>query len=258
MTNKRLPEKSNLPKAGTSTPIGRLTKGSATQWFYWLPAIALLIMVWDTGDLFARVNIYKTFLLFVCVSLLFIFVDVFFQQKREEIAPTPVGWLLLLSLPILATLPGLMLHGSGYNYLLEHEVSIHLMYMMWAAYIVRCVKDIDALEKLMMVAGITVIYAVLEGVAQDTGRPKSTFGNTNLYANYLILFLPVLMMLWLPVNLQQDARHRFQWQDIGRKQYYFLLVFLVGLFGLWQTETRAALAGFAGCANCAVSVSAIP
>ncbi|MBT4329849.1 MAG: hypothetical protein HOD58_07980 [Gammaproteobacteria bacterium] len=245
MTNKRLPEKSNLPKAGTSTPIGRLTKGSATQWFYWLPAIALLIMVWDTGDLFARVNIYKTFLLFVCVSLLFIFVDVFFQQKREEIAPTPVGWLLLLSLPILATLPGLMLHGSGYNYLLEHEVSIHLMYMMWAAYIVRCVKDIDALEKLMMVAGITVIYAVLEGVAQDTGRPKSTFGNTNLYANYLILFLPVLMMLWLPVNLQQDARHRFQWQDIGRKQYYFLLVFLVGLFGLWQTETRAALAGFA-------------
>jgi len=241
-------------KLGT-TPIhqggvGAITPRDPAPWSYLIPAAIFVIMVWDSGDFFARVNIYKTFLLFVSVSLLFLFVDLLLrlrnQQRGIEVVSPPMGWLLFLSLPFIATLPGLLLHGGGYNYLLEHELSIHLMFMMWLTYLIRCVKNMDALEKLMMVVGLTILYVVVEGAAQGVARPKSTFGNTNLYANYLILFLPLLLLLWLPLNLEQSKARLLQWQKMDAKQYYFLLIFLVGLFGLWQTQTRAAVAGFAG------------
>ena len=219
-------------------------------WLYLLPAMVFMVMTWDSGELFARVNIYKTFLLFVSVSLLYLFVDVLFRlrnrQKGIDIAALPMGWLLFLSLPFIATLPGLLLHGGEYNHLLGHELTNHLMFMMWVGYLMLCVRGSDALEKLMIVVAVSVLYVVLEGAAGDTGRPKSTFGNTNLYANYLILFLPLLLLLGLPLNLKQSGKQLFQWKEQSGKGYFFLLVFFVGFWGLWQTQTRAAVAGFGG------------
>lgn len=219
-------------------------------WLYWMPALVFVVMSWDSGDLFARVNIYKTFLLFVSVTLLFLFVDLVLRtyqnDKNVSIQLPPMGWLLMLSLPIIATFPGLLIHGGEYNWLINHEISIHLMYMLWIAYLLRTVGSAEALEKMMLVVGGVIIYVVWIGLEQHGGYSKSTFGNKNLYANFLLVLLPVVLLLLLQPNLKGNAQQRFDWKSWNGKRLFFLLVFLVGVVGLWRTETRAAIAGFSG------------
>jgi len=223
--------------------VDHCTLKKILKYSYFLPALAVFLVASSYGDFFARVNIQKTFLLFLVTSFLFLVVPIFRHYRHEDSAPSCLSWrwVLFLSLPILATLPGIYLHGGTLNYLMNHELAIHIVYMVWLTCCLSCLCDGGDISKMFSVIGLVVIYVVLMGFGQNMDRPPSTFGNPNLFANFLITLLPIYLLMAMPINLQ-EGRWTLSKNELNMHSLYFVLIAIVGFIGLWQTQARAAVA----------------
>jgi len=222
---------------------------------YLLPAAAFLVMIANGYGLFANGYIYKTFLLYVLVMLLYLLVEWWLKpQMRKQgvgVGSTSWKWILFLSLPLLGTFPGLFISGGEVNYNLGHEVAIHIGYMFWFSYLVWSLQDESGVEKFLYIVGGGAIYLVIVGFLgiDITGADpqlvqRSTFGGKNLYSNFLITWIPLFLLLSLPVRLQGEKG--IELESWSKENTYFMVVLLFALAGLFQAQARSAMVGLLG------------
>jgi hypothetical protein len=108
-------------------------------------------MVANGHAIFANSNSYKTFLLSISVLIFYILVEWWLNPvlRRDKIELNLPSWKLitLLSLPILGTLPGLLITGGSLNLNIKHEIAIHIGYMLWLSYLFWSLKDNEGKKK---------------------------------------------------------------------------------------------------------------
>ena len=219
---------------------------------YLIPGFFFLLMIANGYGPFSNSNNYKTFLLYLSVGLLYIFVEWWFRPELDKqninIVAPPWKWVLLLSVPIIGTAPGFFISGGGVNNNLEHELSIHIGYMLWLIYLVWLLRKEGEVEKFLYVVGGATIYIVLSAIigVDITGVnnfiiDKSTFGNKNFYSNFLILWLPLLLMMALPLHLGRGQK--IGWGGWNKENSYFSVVSVFAVIGLYEAQTRSAIVG---------------
>jgi O-antigen ligase len=212
-------------------------------------------MVANGHAIFANSNSYKTFLLSISVLIFYILVEWWLNPvlRRDKIELNLPSWKLitLLSLPILGTLPGLLITGGSLNLNIKHEIAIHIGYMLWLSYLFWSLKDNEELNRFLYIVGAVMIYLVLVGLlGVDIGGVDSqllaeaTFGNKNLYSNFLILWAPLLLLMALPVRL--GGNKGVELGEWSRENSYFMVVLLFVVVGLVQAQTRSAIVGVSG------------
>ena len=232
-----------------------ITSRKITTKLYLLPGFFFLLMVANGHAIFANSNSYKTFLLSISVLIFYILVEWWLNPvlRRDKIELNLPSWKLitLLSLPILGTLPGLLITGGSLNLNIKHEIAIHIGYMLWLSYLFWSLKDNEELNRFLYIVGAVMIYLVLVGLlGVDIGGVDSqllaeaTFGNKNLYSNFLILWAPLLLLMALPVRL--GGNKGVELGEWSRENSYFMVVLLFVVVGLVQAQTRSAIVGVSG------------
>lgn len=205
--------------------------------------------------MFYQVNSFKIFLIAVGVTLMALWHDLIVPKTVGKRIP----WkqLLIISIPLLATLPGYFWSQGFYNYNFRYEFVSNLVLVLWVAYLYRSVQEDKDLHPFLFLIGVTIIYAggwaILEkfGIhplkwgAIPEARPKSTFGNVNYFAGFLVVLIPMFFMLALP-----DKKPEFKGKDALRSLFskanvFYLAVFLFAGTSLLFSSTRAAMAATA-------------
>jgi len=213
------------------------------------PSVLFFIMAVSVGMEWSHSsNIHKTALVYVSVTLVF-FVSILLMRWKET---PPIcwkwgGWLLL---PLVSLIPGYYISGGEVNYALRHEVAVHLSLVLWLVCFVYILSDESGIKKFLYFLSGAIVYVVFVGVSgvdlfsNDVNvLQKSTFGNQNLFSNFLILFLPLILLMGVPIF---ESGKVLDWSKFGIKNSWFLLVFIVGVMGLVKAETRSAVVGFVG------------
>ena len=221
---------------------------------YLIPASLFILMIANGFGVFNDSNIYKTSLLYLSVVILYVLIEWYlipnFIKNNITVNRLPYVLILLLTIPMIATVPGLLISGGDVNYNIKHEMTIHAAYMFWVSYLVWSLRDRQGVEKFLYVVGGAIIYLVLVGfIGMDiTGRDglitNSTFGNKNYYSNFLILWMPLIFLMVLPLNLGKDRV--VEWSTWRRKNSYFAVVFIFAVAGMYQAQTRSAIVGLVG------------
>ena len=211
-----------------------------------LVGLGFVVITANGYGMFKNSNSHKAFLLFVLVTLFFVVIQWWLNSvNHDERGGFPWRWMLLLSMPLLGSMPGLYLSHGELNYFLGHEISVHLAYLLWFSVVFWGVRDGSSVRALFMILGGVVLYVtyiVFFGLAPVDGVVmKSTFGNQNLYSNFIILFLPMMMLYALPLSsIKGRVLEWGQWNIVNG---YFLVVSVVALTGLIQVQTRSAVVG---------------
>jgi len=215
-----------------------------------LPGLILLLVNTSTSHSFYHVNSYKMVLLVLGLTLL----------ALRHLPPIPsaidtdIPWKpwLLLSIPLLATFPGLFRHGGAYNYNFRYELATNLALMLWAIYLYRITKRETDFKLLLRMIGLTILYngcwALLERTGLHPlawGEPvymvKATFGHRNYFSGFLVVLMPLMAVFAVPGNLFQERQSEDREQQSHEYRFY-LAVFLVGAVSLALAQTRAAIA----------------
>ena len=217
----------------------------------WLVGLVAIGMMVNIGPLFIRINIYKTFLMFVLLTLvlgvLFVLPNSKYSIRENIIEKIPLKWMLLLSLPLLATIPGFFISGGEVNYLLNHEFSIHIFYLLWFALLWGIVKNKQSIQNFLPWVAIATIYAVVYGLFNSIDNLStagdrshfSTFGHKNLFANFLTIWIPLFVILVYQYFFQRSG-------DSGKYiRWLYLITLLLAVTALAVMKTRAAWAGLA-------------
>lgn len=222
--------------------------------------IALLCLLFTTqSDAFFNLNHYKILAaLLGAITLLLLavldsvkvikFVPAASSGKSSSVS---TGVLLLLFLPILATLPGLAWSGGEFAYFFAQEIVtwfICCAWLMLALYFFDARKHMmDLLAGLALITSICSLLAIVNYFGPSTelaptalNRVSGSFGNPNYLAAYLILQLPVYMVCLLPgVKLSSavtiPALYRLM----------FVAAVALGIMALLLTQSRASLLTFA-------------
>ncbi len=202
--------------------------------------------------LFYQVNSFKIFLILCGVSLLAIWNDLVFQKNTDR--KIPWKQILISSIPLLATLPGLILYQGAYNYNFRYELTSNLVLIIWIAYLYRLVKSDEDLSPFFYLIGITILYvgvwAFLEKLgfhplkwgAAPASRVKSTFGNINYFAGFLVVVTPLFFAFSLPDKLSDFTSIASLKSGFRKNGLFYPTVFLVAAISLILTFTRAAQA----------------
>ena len=214
-----------------------------------------------------HLNNFKILLSFLGVSCLFILFDfiplIFKGWKKNDLELTKkedgltVFQVIFYSLmPLFACLPGMFTFGDFIPFFTSIEVFSVIIPVIWMAYLYRELKTINLWEKLIFWISLTTLLASLWGVLEYFGlhpdnlypalgggiRAKSTFGNINYFAGYLVVVLPFLTQLFIAQFLRLKKREK---ERIISQTFLGVVVFF-GILALHFTKTRAALAGFYG------------
>ncbi len=205
--------------------------------------------------MFYQVNSFKIALVLAGVSIIAVWNDLLFPEYTE--GGVPWKQLLILSVPLLATLPGFLWHHGDYNYNFRYELASYLVVIVWGLYLYRGVRKEEDLKPFLFFIGITVAYvccwAVLERLGYDPlhwggvpdVRVKSTFGNTNYFAGFLVVLIPLLLACCLPgkvsEQLSSDRPSGKRENPLsGRMNLFYTVVLVLAGVSLILTETRAA------------------
>ena len=209
-------------------------------------------------------KILLSFLGVACLFLLFDFIPFIFKgwkKKNSELTQREDGLtvfqVIFYSLmPLLACLPGLFTFGDFIPFFTSIEVFSVIVPVVWMAYLYRELKTINLWEKFIFWISLTTLLASLWGVLEYFGlhpdnlypalgggiRAKSTFGNINYFAGYLVVVLPFLTQLFIAQFLRLKAKEK---ERIISQTFLGTVVFF-GILALHFTKTRAALVGFYG------------
>ena len=234
------------------------------SWLVLLGALFFLILI--SGDnIFNKTNTLKMSLLTSAVTILFCY-QLFVVSKLKYHNPKV---LLLLFLPIMATFPGLISSEGQYSYALPYELVGQSLCILWA-YLIYCrlvnFKDFDRFVWYLIPAIVFVcIVALLERAGLNplirfhinpfeaawlnspdiylgvVERVKSTFGNINYFAGFLIQLIPLVVFLIIVVWKKNHEKEKL-WLT---KFIFLASVLVIMLLSLQFTGTRAAIAAFA-------------
>ena len=201
--------------------------------------------------MFYQVNSYKIFLVLLGVTLLAIR-NAPIWPKTSDDAPPWRTW-AILSIPLLATVPGILLHQGAFNYNLRYELATNLILILWVGYLYRAAKQEKDLHLLLVFIGVTVIYAGLWSIFEKAGlNPwvdrqeefvKSTFGHRNYYSGFLILLVPLLLVFSIPEDIFTQPSLKKMQLNFTKSNLFYCAALIFGGISLILAQTRAALAG---------------
>jgi len=212
-----------------------------------LPGLVFVLLLMDTYGVMYDANIYKSMALYLLLPIVAVIAG-FYVKKTSKFL---IEALLFLSLPLLATLPGLLLSGDeSINLTLGHELSLHLALMLWLFFLVSLLKSYKDIDAFINFISFGILYVVVVGfvgvdMIVEGEILKSTFGNKNYYANFLLLFVPLLFILSLPLTQKQDGKGwKLEWSNWDRRRQWLFSAALLGIVALFYTQTRSAIVGF--------------
>ncbi len=214
-----------------------------------LPGLLFFTVNFSYSYMFYQINSFKVFLVAAGVSIIVIWHDFIFPQLTEKRIP----WkqLLLVSFPLIATLPGYFWHQEFFNYNFRYELASNLILIIWIGYLIRITKEESDLVPFLFLIVVTIIYvcgsAVLEKIGYHPSnwaglpapRVKSSFGNANYFAGFLVVVIPLLLVFAVPQPNPDVAKKRLA----GSFTSFNLLCclgFVLACASLYFTKTRAA------------------
>lgn len=230
-------------------PIKQITSLVGSRTF--LPGLLFFAINLSASTILYQNNSYKIALLLLAVTLLFLREDILRRAERVDHPPWKMG--LLLSLPVLATLPGYFISGGSYNYNFDYELATFLVLLLWSGYIYRMASEPDALQPLFIMIAVTLIYLGVWAILEKTGyhplgggvpvfKVEATFGNPNYFSGFLIVVLPLMLALSLPeIKATSEASGLQRWH-FSYLKLFFLIAFCFGEVSLLLAETRSAIA----------------
>ena len=225
-----------------------------------LMAAALFIINISGDHVFNKVNNLKLVLVLGCLIPISLFV-------LSSIKIINVRVLSLLTLPILAVLPGALLSNLQFSYGMGFEIASQSLCVLWAFMLFLILNErsntdywqviwifiptiyfvciVSFLEKLGLSPLINIPLNPFEAWSLHSpwqydgikGRVESTFGNINYFASFLIQLLPVSSALFLITQYQQVTK------DNNRLliQTYAGISVLFIITALFLTQTRSAI-----------------
>ncbi|WP_196159092.1 O-antigen ligase family protein [Reinekea sp. G2M2-21] len=168
--------------------------------------------------------------------------------------------LVLITLTIVATVPGYLLNGSHYRYFSTHEYVLHLCSLLWVFYILHSFENDKSVESLGLWFAVLTLYLFVVSVLQVLGvqplirlginffdrqwtggiipyngfdhRVAATAGNPNYLAGVLIQLSPVLLSLFFTSFLHRGKRFSLQLS-------LFAVAFSLSMVTLVLTGSRA-------------------
>jgi O-antigen ligase len=231
-------------------------------WVLLIPVLFFLVHL--SGDhVFNKTNTLKMVLLLIVSTILLIT-----KVKSKSLTQQTTLLLLLLS-PLLATFPGLAISQGQYSYSLPYEFIGQLLCIIWCYLLVTTPDAINTPKKIAYLLIPVVVFACLIGILEKLGlnplirfylnpfernwqsgpeiymgavnRIKSTFGNVNYFASFLIQLIPLCITLfyigWQQVNTTKYPTNIYRIVITGLT----LLIFSCLVF----TGTRAAIMALA-------------
>ncbi|MCG8337327.1 MAG: O-antigen ligase family protein, partial [Proteobacteria bacterium] len=198
---------------------------------------------------FYQVNSFKILMVLIGVSVLAVWSDLLFPKKVDSRFPWKQT--LIVAVPLIATLPGIIWYQGDYNYNFRYELASNLILIVWITYLYRGTETKDDLHPFFLLIGVTVIYAGLWAFLERAGlhpynwgapvsRVKSTFGNINYFAGFLVVLTPVLLTLFLPNSLKDLRSFKALFPASNRASFFYSVAFIFAVVSLILTQTRAA------------------
>ena len=199
---------------------------------------------------FYHANSHKILIVLIGVTLLFLQRDLLSFKSM----PSGGNWRHygVLFIPLIVTFPGLLYYRGGHNYNFAYELTTNLVLILWSIYLIRSVRFGRDLKILIVFVGITIIYVSiyaglewfnlnpLQPFDENISRVKATFGNTNYFAGFLIVLIPLFFSLLLPFEKKESGLQFWRNWLLGR--WFYLSVAVSAAFSLYLTQTRAAIA----------------
>ncbi len=221
---------------------------------------ALFFIVQISGDhVFNKTNTLKMALLYFVVTTLLI------AHKASSIKRVQPKLFLILLLPVIATLPGLMMSQGKYSYSFPYELSGQVLCIAWCYLLASTPNAINSTKKISLIIIPVTFYVCIVGLFEKSGlspltrfninpfetywlqdpiiyqgtvsRIKSTFGNINYFASFLIQLVPILIALFY-LHLQQPSKSNYT--RVAARLFLFM-VLIMAIACLFLTETRAAI-----------------
>lgn len=220
--------------------------------------VGLLFFVINfSGDhVFYKTNTLNLFWLAISCCVLTI---TFMVRLKSDLTLNTIGRSALFTaftlLPLIATVPGLIINGSAYNYFSAHEYAVHLLTIIWAALLLSSLKNTQSVVWLLNWIAVVVVYFFILAILQKFGvkpllrfginffdatwanwqvpysghvnRIAATTGNPNYLAGMVIQLAPVF------VSLAIVAR--------SKQAFLYTLVVLAILFLCIESGSRGAL-----------------
>lgn len=227
-------------------------KIKANQVFLWFAFIFSLIHI--SGDhIFNKTNTLKLAILLIGLSIF----SVYLLIKKKKLS---CKYALLLSAPLISTIPGLLIGQGQYNYNFYYEACTLILCSIWAFFIYQNKAAFTNNNRLIQLFIPITLFVVLIGLMEKLGlsplirlrlnpfeaswieilppyngtlnRIESTFGNINYYAAYLIQLIPLFITFSLTAIKQRPY---------NKKHLHIISLTLLMLISLLFTGTRAAL-----------------
>ena len=206
-----------------------------------LAGLLFLIVNLHVSHQFYHANSYKIFVILVGISCLFLIQLLLYRPGFNKLF---IRHFALVSLPLIATIPGILIYQGGYNYNFQYELVSNIILILWVVYLLLGINSEKDFNILLQIIGITIIYVCLRGVLEFYGwdpllgdtpvdRIKVTFGNINYLAGFIIVLIPVFLMLAVPLGKEKGTR----WI---KHNLFYIIVSFSGLITLYLTKTRAA------------------
>ncbi|MDH5258175.1 MAG: O-antigen ligase family protein, partial [Gammaproteobacteria bacterium] len=236
----------------------------------WLLIISALFLIFHfTGDhVFNKTNTLKIALLAFSTTLLLSFQIIADWRLKSQSSTYNLKVLFLLSLPIIATFPGLVSSQGQYDYAMPYELTGQALCVIWAYLIYSRLSDITNFDRFIWYLTPTIAFVCVVALLEKFGydplirfhinpfeaewlnspaiysgtveRVKSTFGNINYFASFLIQLIPLIMYLLIITWQKNKLKNNF-----SSPKFLFLTVILfIMLLSLQYTGTRAAIAAF--------------
>jgi len=188
---------------------------------------------------FFHINSFKLLVALVLGLVILAGFQLRFSKKTSQRRPT--GLLVLLALPLLASIPGAVMNQFGENYNFAYELGSTLIVWVWAYYLFQFLSDTGSYKVWFGWLSVVLLWTGLWGLVQGfgflidqnviAGEVKSNFGHRNYFASYLVLNIPLFVMLVFGYAKKKG---------MGKLQLWYMLICCLALGVLYLTRTRAA------------------
>nr|WP_240554832.1 hypothetical protein [Oceanicoccus sagamiensis] len=196
---------------------------------------------------YLSVNVYKMFAALFIGSGLLLIACYIHIKSRQGLDKTIIYCSVLIALPFLTLMPGYLFNQVTTNYFFKEEFGLLLITLMWSWIILLTVKSEKEIAIFLQALVIGIIGSCLIATlnidvseARPIGRRMSSalssanFGNSNYFASFLILVIPIYAGAALGAYKQKPQKSL----TIG----IYGLVVVLGLWALLYTQSRAAIA----------------
>lgn len=238
-----------------STASSKKNAATKSTFVFFIPALFFFIHL--SGDhVFNKTNTLKMVLLLIVCTVLLISKLISKHTQQQ-----PALLLLLLS-PLLATFPGLAISQGQYSYSFPYEFIGQLLCVIWCYLLILIPNALNTPKQITYLFIPVIIYVCSVGLFEKVGlhpltrffinpfeanwqhgpeifmgpvsRVKSTFGNINYFASFLIQLIPLCFVLIYILCTQNKSL-----SNVNRAAAIALAILV--LSSLLFTGTRAAI-----------------